>query len=30
VLLDNEVVADGLDELLLALAEDAVREQVRP
>jgi len=29
VLLDNEVVADGLDERLLALAEDAVREQVR-
>jgi cyclic 2,3-diphosphoglycerate synthetase len=29
VLLDNEVVADGLDEQLLALAEDAVREQVR-
>jgi len=29
VLLDNEVVADGLDERLLALAEDAVRERVR-
>jgi cyclic 2,3-diphosphoglycerate synthase len=29
VLLDNEVVAEGLDEQLLALAEDAVREQVR-
>ena len=29
VLLDNEVVADGLDERLLALAEDAVRQQVR-
>jgi cyclic 2,3-diphosphoglycerate synthetase len=29
VLLDNEVVADGLDERLHALAEDAVREQVR-
>ncbi|HJV28916.1 MAG TPA: hypothetical protein VJ645_00185 [Gaiellaceae bacterium] len=29
VLLDNEVVADGLDERLLTLAGDAVREQVR-
>ena len=29
VLLGSDVVADGLDERLLALAEDAVREQVR-
>ena len=29
VLLGSDVVADGLDEQLLALAEDAVREQVR-
>lgn len=29
VLLGSDVVADGLDEHLLALAEDAVREQVR-
>jgi cyclic 2,3-diphosphoglycerate synthetase len=29
VLLGSDVVAEGLDERLLALADDAVREQVR-
>jgi hypothetical protein len=29
VLLGSDVVAEGLDEHLLALAEEAVREQVR-